>query len=696
MSVIQSIRDKGAWIVFGIIALALIAFILQDGVGRGGRAFSNTSVIGKVNGKSIERGDFEEQLAMQERMYGPQGAQREQLIGSTWNQAVEKIVLNQEYEKLGLQVSPKELTDILFGENSPLRNEFTDPNTGQFMANNAREAFAQIKKSKNAEQIKMINSVYIEPSIEQTLRNKYQNLLMQAAYAPKWMLEKQQADNNAVTSFSYVYVPYVAVSDSLAKVSDDEINAYVKKHPNEFTKLEETRNIAYVSYSSAPSSSDSAAVLNQVLALKNEFATATDVEAFLNKNSTEVPYYNSYFSKARMQQPNKDSLVNIPAGTVYGPYVDGSNYVLAKMVGVKQWPDSVRVRHILVATSDPRSGQQVRPDSLGKKLIDSIQTAIKGGADFGALCTKYSDDGGSKTNGGVYEYFPQGQMVIPFNDYVFDNPVGSKGVVKTDYGYHYVEILGQKNNGPAYKIAYLAKPIFASNETVSAANTAASQFAVASKDTKKFNANALKDSRQVLNANDIKQNDFAVTGLGQSRQLVRWVYEHKTGEVSEPLEIGDRFVVAVVTAVNKAGLASAAEARPTVETIVRNEKKAKQIIETKFKGNTLEAYASSTGAPVLRADSLSFTAPFISGVGSEPKIVGAAFNKTLVGKASEPIAGATGVFSIKVESTGAKTEAVDQATIKQSLIQSAKMASYRGLDALKKAASIKDNRAKFY
>ncbi|MBI2284145.1 MAG: peptidylprolyl isomerase [Bacteroidetes bacterium] len=696
MSVIQSIRDKGAWIVFGIIALALIAFILQDGVGRGGRAFSNTSVIGKVNGKNIERGYFEEQLAMQERMYGPQGAQREQLIGSTWNQAVEKLVLNQEYEKLGLQVSPKELTDILFGENSPLKNEFTDPNTGQFMANNAREAFAQIKKSKNAEQIKMINSVYIEPSIEQTLRNKYQNLLMQAAYAPKWMLEKQQADNNAVTSFSYVYVPYAAVSDSMAKVSDEEINAYVKKHPNEYTKLEETRNIAYITYSSAPSSSDSAAVLNQVLALKNEFAATTEMESFLNKNSTEVPYYNSYFSKARMQQLNKDTLVRIPVGTVYGPYVDGSNYVLAKMVGIKQWPDSVRVRHILVATSDPRSGQQVRPDSLGKKLIDSIQTAIRGGADFGALCTKYSDDGGSKNNGGVYEYFPQGQMVIPFNDYVFDNPVGSKAVVKTDYGYHYVEILGQKNNAPAYKIAYLAKPIFASNETVSAANTAASQFAVASKDAKKFNANALKDGRQVLNANDIKQNDFAVTGLGQSRQLVRWVYEHKTGEVSEPFEIGDRFVVAVVSAVNKAGLASAAEARPTVETIVRNEKKAKQIIETKFKGNTLEAYASSTGAPVLRADSLIFTAPFISGVGSEPKIVGAAFNKTLLGKASEPIAGATGVFSIKVEANGAKTEAVDQATIKQSLIQSAKMASYRGLDALKRAASIKDNRAKFY
>jgi peptidyl-prolyl cis-trans isomerase D len=696
MSVIQRIRDKGAWIIFSIIALALIAFILQDGVGRGGSAFSNTSVIGKVNGEKIERGDFEEQLAMQERMYGPQGAQREQLIGSTWNQAVEKIVLGQEYKKLGLQVSAKELSDILFGENSPLKNEFTDPNTGQFLANNAREAFAQLKKSKNTEQIKMINSVYIEPSIEQTLRNKYQNLLMQAVYVPKWLLEKQQADNNAIASFSYVYVPYATISDSTAKVSDEEIAAYVKNHPNEYTKQEETRNISYVSFSAAPSGSDSAAILSQVAALKEEFAATADAEAFLNKNTSEIPYYNSYFSKTRMQQTNKDTLVKIPSGTVYGPYVDGNNFILAKMVGVKQWPDSVTVRHILVATADPRSGQQIRPDSTGKKLIDSIETAIKGGADFAALVTKYSNDPGSKDKGGVYEYFPQGQMVIPFNDYCFDKPVGSKGVVKTDYGYHYVEILGQKNFAPAYKLAYYAKPIIASNETVSAASTAASQFAVASKDGKKFNANALKENKMILNANDIKQNDFAVTGLGQSRTMVRWVYEHGTGDVSEPFEVNDNYVVAIVTAVNKAGLAAVAEARPTVETLVRNEKKAKQIIDTKFKGATLEALATSTGSLVLRADSLSFTAPFITGVGSEPKVIGAAFNKSLQGKVSTPIAGATGVFAIKTEATGAKAEAVDQASIKQGLIQSAKMASYRGLDALKKAASIKDNRSKFY
>lgn len=696
MSVIQRVRDKGAWILFGFIALALIAFILQDGVRRGGSTFSNGTTIGKVNGEKIERADFEEKLALQERMYGPQGAQREQLIGSLWNQEVERVVLGQEYEKLGLQVSAKELSNILFGDNSPLKQEFTDPKTGEFRANDARQAFAQLKKSKNADQIKMINSVYITPAIQQTLRNKYQNLLMQAAYVPKWLLEKQQADNNAVTSFSYVYVPYVSVSDSTAKVSDDEIGAYVKKHSKEYSKTEETRNISYVAFNAAASGADSAAALNQVLSLKSEFAAAKDPQAFLTKAGSDIPYYDSYVSKARMQQVNKDSLVKTPVGGVYGPYIDANTYVVARMIGSKQWPDSAKVRHILIATADPRSGQMIRPDSVGKKLIDSIEAAVKSGADFAALATKYSDDPGSKEKGGVYDYFPQGQMVVSFNDFAFDKPVGSKGVVKTDYGYHYVEVLGQKNVNPVYKIAYLAKPILASNETVSAASTAAAQFAVSGKSAKQFSENAQKENRLILNANDIKQNDFSVTGLGQSRQLVRWVYEHSAGDISEPFEIGDKYVVAIVSAINRAGVMSVAEARPTVETIVRNEKKAKQIIETKYKGNTLEAYATSTGAPVMRADSLAFSAPFISGVGSEPKIIGAAFNKALLGKVSEPIAGATGVFAIKIESNGAKAAMADAATTKQNLIQAAKMSSYRGLDALRKAATVKDNRSKFY
>lgn len=695
MSVIQRIRDKGAWIVFAIIALALIAFILQDGVGRGGSAFSNTSVIGKVNGEKIERLDFESKLAMQERMYGAQGAQRDQLIGALWMQEVERLVLKQEYNKLGLKVTPKELSDILFGPNSPLRQEFTDPNTGEFKVAEARQAFNQIKKSTNKEQVDMINKAYIEPTIEQTLRSKYMALLQGASYVPKWLVEKQQSDNNAIASISYVYFPYTSVPDSSVKVTDADIAAYVKKHSKEYQKEEETRTISYVTFNASPSGADTLNTLNQLMSLKEEFATTSDVSAFLTKAGTEFPYYDSYLSKSKMQQPNKDSITKTPVGGLYGPYLDGSNFTVAKMISVKNWPDSARVRHILIGTVNPQTQQLLRADSTAKRLADSIETAIKGGADFTALCAKYSDDG-NKNTGGVYDYFPQGQMVIPFNDFCFDKPVGSKGVVKTEFGYHYVEVLGQKNFNPAYKIAYLSKPILASSETISAASTSAAQFASAAKGKKEFNATALKLNLTVLAAAEIKQNDFNVNGVGQSRQLVRWIYENKTGDVSEPVEVGDRYVVAIIAGINPAGTMSVAEARPLVEGFVRNEKKAKQILDGKFKGNSLEAIASAIGSPVLHADSLSFSTPFLPNVGSEPKIVGAAFNKSLQGKTSAPIAGLTGVFAVKVESNSARAGMMDTETIRQTLMQGNRVAVFRGVQALRSAAVIKDNRFKFY
>jgi peptidyl-prolyl cis-trans isomerase D len=696
MSVIQTIRDRGTWIIFVIIAVALIAFILQDGAGRGGSAFSNSSVIAKVNGTAIERGEFEERLKQQEAMYAGQGATRDQLIGNVFNMEVDNIVLNQEFDKLGLTVSGKELNDILFGDNSPLRQEFTDPKTGEFRVDDAKKAFAQIKKSKNAEQIKMINSGYIEPTIQNSLRNKYQNLLIQSVYVPKWMVEKQQADNNAIASASYVYYPYVAIADSTVKVSDADINSYVKKHAKEYKKDDETRSIAYISFSAAPSSTDSAATLEQINSLKAEFGASTDAAAFLGKVGTELPYYNSYFSGSKIQVANKDSILKLPVGGMFGPYIDGNNYVIAKLVGVKQWPDSVTVRHILIGTSNPQTGQPIRDDSTGKKLADSIQTAVKNGADFNALVAKYSDDGGSKEKGGVYDYFPQGQMVIPFNDFAFDNPVGTKGVVKTDFGYHYIEILGQKNRSAAYKIAYLAKPILSSNETMSEANTAAATFAAASKDLKGFNEGAAKLAKPVLTATDIKQNDFTVGTMANTRSLVRWIYENKEGAVSDPTEVGDQIIVATITNINKAGVMGTNEARPLVEGLIRNEKKAKIIIDTKMKGNSLEEISKSTSSPILRADSLSFGSGFVTGVGNEPKMVGAAFNKAVQGKVSALIAGNSGVFAIKGETIAAKASDASPESVKQALIQNRKMATYRSVEALRKTATVKDYRFSFY
>jgi transaldolase len=109
MSIIQNIRDKGAWIIFTIIVIALIAFVLQDGIGKQG----NTTVtdLGTVNGVSINKINFEEKLEIQVQNYASQGIKREQLIGFLWNQEVDRLLYINEQEKLGITVA----TPILNG-----------------------------------------------------------------------------------------------------------------------------------------------------------------------------------------------------------------------------------------------------------------------------------------------------------------------------------------------------------------------------------------------------------------------------------------------------------------------------------------------------------------------------------------------------------------------------------------------------
>lgn len=694
MSIIQNIRERGTWIIFGIIAIALIAFILQDGIGRN-KSNGNISTIATVNGDPIDKLSFDEKVDLQVQNYASQGVKREQVIGYQFNQEVDALLYKQEITKLGLTVGNKEISDVLFGSESPFKNEFTDKTTGEFKVNDAKNALAQLKKSKNADQIKQLEKFYIEPSIENRVRNKYQSLLIKGIQLPKWLADKSIAEANSIANISYVGVSYNSISDSAVKVSNDDIATYIKEHAAAYQNEEASRSISYVGFNAAPSTADSVTILNQLIALKEEFKSTTNEASFLNKAGTDIPFYNSYVSKKTLQIPNKDSVLGVGVGNTFGPYIDGKNFTIAKVVGVKSWPDSASVRHILIATVNPQNGQQVRDDSTAKKLVDSIKNAIAGGASFESMVEKYSDDGGSKATGGKYEMFPQAQMTPTFNDFSFDNTVGTKGVVKTEFGYHYMEVLKQTPRGPAYKIAYLSKAVLPSNETLNAAATAAAQFASTSKDPKSFTANAVKAKTEVFPAANIKANDNEIPGIGESRQLVRWIFENDINDVSEPFEVGDHYIVALISAEEKKGLMSVETAKPTVENIIKDQKKA-DIIKKTFKGTSLDGYAAAAKVSIATADSINFNYSMVPGLGNEPKIVGAAFNKALLNKVSEPFTGNSGVFVISVNNIGATQSQQDPSLFKDELLNRTRSVFFRSAVGLRKAAKIEDNRFKVY
>lgn len=712
MSIIQQIRDKAAWLVFGLIALSLLGFLLMDAfVGRS-RLFGNSNTVGVVNGEKLDYARFQRQISQREEQYKAQGypvneMMQQNIRDGVWKDFIEETVLSDIYKQLGFIISDKELNDMLVGPNAipDIKRSFTDPKTGIFDAQAAASTINQLrtiyksnkKSDKNYEQARNFFEEGIPQIIKARQRDKYFSLVANSVYIPKWMIEKTNADNSQISSISFVSVPYSTVSDSAVKISNDEIADYVNKHKDQY-KQEETRSISYVAFNAAPTSGDSANIRQQLLSLKNDFATTNDAQAFLARNGSEIGYFDSYVAKSKMQMPNKDSIINLPNGAVFGPYLDGGNFVIAKKIDEKTMPDSVRARHILVATTE-RNGQPILDDSTAKKRIDSIKNLIDHGQRFDSVAAKLSDDPGSKEKGGDLGYFTNGAMVKEFNDFCFTGKTGERKIVKTQFGYHYIEIVDQKAFEPAYKIAYLAKRIDASPETDQTASGLANQFAGESRNQKSFNENIEKKKLQKLSAPDITPTDNSIQGLGVNREFVRWIYGADIGDVSEPFNVGDKYVVAMVTEINKEGTMTAAKARPTVEPILRNEKKSDQIIKKIGNAGTLEAVASATGQQVKKVDSLSFTSPYVPNLGQEAKVVGSAFNKQLVGKpASSPIPGNAGVYVIKVENISAKANFnadIEQARNSQQQMQ-ASIIQRQDLEILKKTANVKDNRGKFF
>jgi peptidyl-prolyl cis-trans isomerase D len=435
--------------------------------------------------------------------------------------------------------------------------------------------------------------------------------------------------------------------------------------------------------------------------LKAEFINDTNALNFLARNTSSIEFQDKYIPKAQIQSTALDSITTMPVGGVYGPYLDKGNYVLAKYLGSKSIPDSVKARHILIVTTDRNTNKEIRSDEAAKKLADSLLAAVNSGSDFGMLAMQFSADG-SKDKGGDLGVFGFGAMVPEFNDFCFYKPIGERGVVKTQFGYHVIEINYQANFNNAYKIAFLGREIFASDATINAASLAATR-AASQKDAKALADYASKNKlKATVSPTVLKATDFMVGGMDDARQLVTWAFGAKKGQVSEPFSIGDQFVVATLDKIVEEGVQDAQTARPSVEPLVRNEKKAEMIIKKTGSNPSLETAAAAYNKVISTAgadSTLTFSSQVVTGVGLEPKVIGAAFSKQHQQKPTPAFKGNNGVYVVKVNGIQSKPdnaspdEANNRAANKINNMRSQLNNWYEGL---KKLTDIKDNRSDYY
>ena len=103
-----------------------------------------------------------------------------------------------------------------------------------------------------------------------------------------------------------------------------------------------------------------------------------------------------------------------------------------------RFPERAKVRHILLMTQGKSDAE--KKNALAKAL--DLLKQIKGGADFGELAKKNSQDPGSAQNGGDLGFIVRGQTVAPFEKFAFSaQPKDVSDIVTTEYGYHIIQVL---------------------------------------------------------------------------------------------------------------------------------------------------------------------------------------------------------------------------------------------------------------
>jgi peptidyl-prolyl cis-trans isomerase D len=696
MAVLAKIRQRSLLLIL-VIGFCLFAFIVGDLVNKGG--FNQTSKnVGSINGKDISFEDFRVKVSNVEK--SGQGITQTQAANRVWDQEVSIALLTAEFDKLGIRVGKKHIMEVLQANPNIGQNPMFQNATGKFDEGKFNEYFkanpAQAQTLKDLQKDAELNAKY----------QIYNALVRGGVYTTDLEGKLEYQKEMDKVTFDFVTVPYSSIKDSDVKVTDEEIVTFMRKNEKRY-KAEESREVDYVLVEDKPSAQDQNEVKESINSLlsgkivynkesgKNDtlpgFANTANVAEFVNENS-DMPYDSTYVAKKDLPAEHADALFNLPVGGVYGPYVRGDYYCISKVIGRKAGANA-KASHILISWEGTQvaNKKEKRTKEEAKIKAEMLLAQVKANPQSMMMLALTNSDDSSAQQGGDLGYFGQGQMVKPFNDFVFNNPVGSIGLVETDFGYHVISVTDKQD---AIRLANVARKITASESTTDKAYTQAVKFEMDATD-KDFEKTAKAAGLKVNPSIKVKSMDEAFGAVGNQRQIIRWAFDKETnvGDVKrfEVANVGN--IIVKLKKINEKGLLALDEARPMIEPKLKNEKKAAKL-KASMKGSSLEAVAQASKVTVQQAVDVALVNPALPNIGAEAKVVATAFaigaNKT-----SAPIEGNIGVYVVRTKAVTKAPETKDLTGYVARVKGQRSGDANRVVPALKADAEIEDNRAEF-
>lgn len=699
MALIGTLRNKmGTWVVV-FVFVAISAFILNDLFSKQSYIF-NKNDVGEIAGHTVSLEEYQQAVREQEAnyylSYNREATERDKplLQQQAWELLILKYAIQKQFDKVGVEVTSEEVWDMIQGKNvdPSVKQAFTDPQTGTFDKGRVVTYINQLKTMPEGSEGRVRWDNFQKSLRPGRQRIKYENLLIKTAYATTAEAEREYHNQTDVAEIKYLYVPYYAVSDSTIKVGDDQLKEYYDSHKEKY-KTEQIRDLNYISIPVEASAEDTLEIKTEFAKVADDFVKAEDDSSFAAVNTDGQTPYTKYTLGTLPPYVTQADLVK---GKVIGPFVDGGGYKLVKVSKITtDTVYSAKASHILIKPADATDNAKKEAKEKARKILKEI----KDGADFAAKAREHGTDG-TASRGGDLGWFSSGQMVKPFQTAVFNasKPGLLSDVVETDFGYHIIDVTHVKTND-AYYVAIIERDITPSDATTNSAYRKAENFASGLSGVTEFKDRAAKDTLQVQEAKNLGSGERRIGTIGEARQIVQWLFrDASVGKVSEVFDLRDQYVVAVMTSNIDKGYKPLDDVKKDIEPIVRNEAKAKVLIEklTALKGS-LDEIAKAYGplANVYSSSDLKMASPSIPTVGFDPQAVGRAFSIE-TGKRTPPFAGENGVIIIEGNKTIAPS-APDYTTYKTTLEQTASQSSsYNVGIAIKENSDIVDKRYKFY
>ena len=667
MASLQKIRNHGALLI-AIVGLAMLAFILGDFLNSGSSFFNRSREnVGEIEGQKVHYTEYEAAKDQLTEVYKIESGRSDfdedtysQIRNQVWNMFVMDYTLRAQAEKIGMDITADELSELCIGNNVHQilrgRRAFQDEN-GQFSRDAVKNLISAINdgseeasQNANLQQAKTY-WLYWEKAVRISyMQEKYTALLQHLLKANSLDAQFAFDARQKGVSAEYVMKPYYAVADSLVKVSESEIKKLYKQHKEQY-KQTPNRAIKYVAFDIVPSEDDFKAAQDLLTNLQEEFKTTDDISLVVNTNS-DIMYDGRDYSEETVPAQYKEFAFakGAKAGDCTEILFENNTYSMARIMQADySLPDSVELK--VIAAEEGQEDQE-----LG--------------------------------------WFKASDLPKNIAEPAFAGKRGERFTVAQGMGEQTFEIMELGAPTPKVKLAILAREVTPSSKTYSIIYNNAKQFIVNNNNAEALEEAAQEAGMAVIPQYNLTKTTDKVGQLKASRPIVRWAFEAKEGQVSDVFECGQQFIVAALTEVNDGEYRPLEAVRSELMYEATNNAKAAYMKKQLKGAESLEAAAEVMGQQIQNVERVSLADSRFGNAGMEPAVIGKALAQA-EGELSEPIQGNMGVFVVKTGAANNLEAEFNAESEKAQLGSRFAYLPYQAIQMLEDKAEITDNRANF-